>query len=242
MIQKSDINIDYYISNKIKIQDFYFQDILALWNKFKNTLLYLLCYSIVLFIPSMITAITLLTISKDNIILFIIGIVMLLIALFSALSIIYAYAYIKHSNSFIRIFEDWQVSNNRFDDANLLENFLEPDALEKYHQISVCSGRHKFIVVDNNTLNQIQNQEQPVKISIVNKLWFKSTKPTKVKDKKIYAYSFMVLANAHNLYIDGYKANINMFAYDYLKFVLEKDIKLSPTKTNNHLEIPDTDF
>ncbi|MHA3845879.1 hypothetical protein ACX1NA_01675 [Mycoplasma sp. VS276A1] len=73
-------------------------------------------------------------------------------------------------------------------------------------------------------------------------MWFKSTKPAKVKDKKIYAYSFMVLANAHNLYIDGYKANINMFAYDYLRFVLEKDIKLPPTKTNNHLEIPDMDF
>ncbi|MFV8434751.1 hypothetical protein ACNQ16_00225 [Mycoplasma sp. 3137] len=52
----------------------------------------------------------------------------------------------------------------------------------------------------------------------------------------------MILANAHNLYIDGYKANINMFAYDYLKFVLNKDVKLSSKQINNHLEIPNIDF
>ncbi|MFV8474979.1 hypothetical protein [Mycoplasma sp. Z663] len=242
LIQRQDTNIDYYISKKIKVQDFYFQDILAYWIKFKKTLKYLMTYNVVLFVPSFILAICFIAIDKETVTLFIIGIMLLLVAGLSFLSIIYALIYIRHSNSFINIFQEWQMANSKFDDENLIENILQADALEKYHQVSVCSGRHKFIVVDNKTLDKIQGEKEPVNISIVNKAWFKSTKPAKIKDKKIHAYSLMILANAHNLYIDGYKANINMFAYDYLKFVLNKDVKLSSKQINNHLEIPNIDF
>ncbi|WP_416754869.1 hypothetical protein ACM0JF_01390 [Mycoplasma sp. 654] len=242
VIQKQDTNIDYYISKKIKIQDFYFQDILTYWIKFNKTLKYLMTYSIVLFVPSFILAICFIAIDKQTSTLFFISIGLLLIAGLSFLSTIYALIYIRQSNSFINSFQEWQVANSKFEDENLIENMLQPDALEKYHQVSVCSGRHKFIVVSDKNLDKIQDEKQPVNISIVNKVWFKSNKPAKIKDKKIHAYSLMVLANAHNLYIDGYKANINMLAYDYLKFVLNKDVKLSSKQANNHLEIPDMDF
>ncbi|MFV8489132.1 hypothetical protein [Mycoplasma sp. 31_09] len=241
-IQKLDINIGYYISNKIKVQDFYFQAILAYWIKFKKTLKYLMAYNVVLFVPSFILAICFIAIDKETGTLFITGLVLLLVAGFSFLSIIYALVYIRHSNSFINSFQEWQIANSKFEHERLIENMLQPDALEKYHQVSVCSGRHKFIVVDDKTMAKIKDEKEPVNISIVNKIWFKSTKPSKIKDKKIHAYSLMVLANAHNLYIDGYKANINMLAYDYLKFVLNKNVEMPLKQVNNHLEIPDMDF
>ncbi|MFV8459268.1 MAG0920 family protein [Mycoplasma sp. CR] len=236
-IQKIDINIDYYISNKIKVQDFYFQDILAYWAKFKKTLKYLMLYNIALFVPSLILAVCFIALDKGTGTLFIIGIVFLPVMGFSFFSILYALFYIRNANSFINSFQNWQMANSKFDDENLIENMLQSDALEKYHQVLVCSARHKFVIASEKTMTKIQNKKQPIKLSIFNKAWFKSPRPAKIKDKKIHVYSLMVIANAQNLYIDGYKANINMFAYDYLKFVLNKDVKLSLKQINNDLEV-----